>query len=767
MLANKELRCGIVAALLLYPIVATSQSRPLTDFRYDANGNMTWSKDALGRVTTQRYNAHDLVTSISLPRAEPEAERTRVRLRYDGRGEINAVIDPRGLTTRYVTSGLGYRAREDSPDSGLTRFTFDASGNVRTSRDARGKVTTFTYDQLDRLTRVEYANEDASTFEYDQGANAIGRLTRMSDPGPVTTTWTYDTQGRVAGKQQTVEVAAVARTHSLHYGYHPTTSQLQTLTYPSGRVVSFSYGASRRIESVSLDGMPIVTGVMYHPSGGVGRINYSNGSSWSQTFDIDGRPTSYSLGGVEYSVEWDRGNRIRAIRHATTPFWSAEYGYDGLDRVATFNSEPRTQTFKYDDSGNLLQKTDRIGSADPSTLEFTIDPASNRMLGISNMGVGYTYDKAGNRTSDNTRTWVIDARGRVRQLRVIDGAITRSVNYITNGQDLRVMKRGPAALVPQGTRIFVYDEASRLIGEYDNLGRARVEHIWLDARPIAFVEYRYQGSALVPQRQDIYYVETDHLGTPRFISDSARALRWHWSSAPYGDTHPNENPSAKGVLVYNLRFAGQYFDVESSHSYNWHRDYDPVSGRYIQADPIGLAGGLNSYAYANGNPLINVDPTGQFPIIPIAAGFARCMMQCAAIETASSLLMSGGEQCLDARDLAATCTADCLNPLNWLKFNAAAKATSDATTAIGRVKDLQKLSPGEKSLLDKLPYRGDPKSNWQQNAGVLREEMRAGKPIRDASPGDTSGQFLEAERNLLKDRGWSFDSQTNHWLPPK
>jgi hypothetical protein len=87
-------------------------------------------------------------------------------------------------------------------------------------------------------------------------------------------------------------------------------------------------------------------------------------------------------------------------------------------------------------------------------------------------------------------------------------------------------------------------------------------------------------------------------------------------------------------------------------------------------------------------------------------------------------------------------------------------------TVVGRVKDLQELGPSERSLLDRLPDLGNPKANWKQNSGVLRDEMRLGRPIRDASPLDTTGQFLNAERNLLRDRGWTFDPATNLWMPP-
>jgi hypothetical protein len=94
-------------------------------------------------------------------------------------------------------------------------------------------------------------------------------------------------------------------------------------------------------------------------------------------------------------------------------------------------------------------------------------------------------------------------------------------------------------------------------------------------------------------------------------------------------------------------------------------------------------------------------------------------------------------------------------------------AAKETTTVIDRVNDLQKIGPGEKSLLDRLPNLGNPKANWQQNSGVLRQEMNRGLPIRDASPNDVTGVFLNAERNLLQSRGWVFDKQTNLWMPPK
>ena len=143
-------------------------------------------------------------------------------------------------------------------------------------------------------------------------------------------------------------------------------------------------------------------------------------------------------------------------------------------------------------------------------------------------------------------------------------------------------------------KYFVYNESNQLIGEYDSNGNIISEYIYFGLRPVA-----------VKNNGNIYMVHTDYLGTPRYIMDNSNNLLWKWENTdPYGSN------LAQGSLEFNLRFAGQYYDSESSLHYNIYRTYDPNAKRYMQSDPIGLAGGFNTYNYVGRNPLNGVDPLG-------------------------------------------------------------------------------------------------------------------------------------------------------------
>ena len=130
------------------------------------------------------------------------------------------------------------------------------------------------------------------------------------------------------------------------------------------------------------------------------------------------------------------------------------------------------------------------------------------------------------------------------------------------------------------------------------------ETVWLGDIPVATL--RPNGANV-----DVFYVHTDQLNTPRKVTNTATMLLALevGSDAVWGRARRMRIRRA-AAFKYNLRFPGQYFDVESNLNYNYFRDYDPAAGRYIESDPIGLNGGWSTYAFVAGNPASLVDPYG-------------------------------------------------------------------------------------------------------------------------------------------------------------
>ena len=243
-----------------------------------------------------------------------------------------------------------------------------------------------------------------------------------------------------------------------------------------------------------------------------------------------------------------------------------------------------SQAFQYDANGNRISLTE--GGLSYS---YTNEAGGNRLLStVGPTAKVYAYDASGNVTSDGVHTYSYDDRGR---LVTVDVA---AASYQHNGQGQRVKKT-----VGTTTVLFAYDEMGNLIGEYDSIGNTVREHVWFAGAPVA-----------VLAGTDTHYVHTDHLGTPRAITDAGTVI-WSWESDAYGSSAANEDPDGDSTLfTYNLRFPGQYYDVETGFHYNYFRTLDPSTGRYLESDPIGLNGGLNTYGYGLQNPTKFKDPFG-------------------------------------------------------------------------------------------------------------------------------------------------------------
>jgi RHS repeat-associated protein len=169
--------------------------------------------------------------------------------------------------------------------------------------------------------------------------------------------------------------------------------------------------------------------------------------------------------------------------------------------------------------------------------------------------------------------------------------------------------------VTTGTTLYGFDLSGHLLEE--SAGSASItDYIYLDGRPVA---------TLTPSTGALAFLLDDRLGTPQVAADGGQNIVWSATYQPFGLTGP-----ISGSIVQNLRLPGQYADMESGFNYNYFRDYVPGLGRYLESDPIGLSGGLNTYNYVNGNPLTNVDAQG--------TGFVDCTVALAELIAANANL---------------------------------------------------------------------------------------------------------------------------------
>jgi RHS repeat-associated protein len=256
--------------------------------------------------------------------------------------------------------------------------------------------------------------------------------------------------------------------------------------------------------------------------------------------------------------------------------------------------------------GQLTSRTDKFPAAAnvaSSPLPTTTFDDANQISFVGS--TNFKYDKNGSQLNDlNGVTFSYDVRGRLAS--VTQGANT--TGYLVDSFGRRVKK----IAADSSETHYIYDLGGHLIAETDVNNVPQIEYIWMGDMPVMA---RYFTSA---GQYTEYLIFADKQNTPRRLvtmnatpTVPANTLRWVWNSDPYGNGAPNQNPANLGVLTFNLRFPGQYADAESGLFYNGARDYNPITGRYVESDPIGLAGGSwSTYAYVNGNPLLYYDPNG-------------------------------------------------------------------------------------------------------------------------------------------------------------
>jgi RHS repeat-associated protein len=453
-------------------------------------------------------------------------------------------------------------------------------------------VIAYTFDALGRATSASFTDASLNVaYHYDEansvtGCSAsapIGRLTRVVETG-VTTSYCYDVRGNVTDKRQTQGTV----TDAIHYVY-TRADRIQSETCPGGAVVAYERDSLGQVTDVTYTPTPggssqtVASNIKWLPFGP--QYVLGNNQSVVRTYDANYQVTDIVAPALELHFVLDAVGNVTGVSESGGG--TASYVYDALNRLTTVKdgSGKVIEAYTYNQTGDRLSKT----APGSYTGAYTYKASTHW---LTNMGTASrTYDANGSTTGNvsagTTTTYVYNGRDRMTSVQV---AGATAGTYVYNALDERVVKTAGAT-----TTRFVYDNGSRLVSEAS--GSTRRDYIAVDGLPLAVAD----GSTLG-------FITADGLGSPRAVTSITGAVVWTWPYAlnPFGE---NRATSTTGYAL-NLRAPGQYADAESGITYNLHRDYDPSTGRYLEADPLGLDAGPSLYAYVGSQPLALVDPLG-------------------------------------------------------------------------------------------------------------------------------------------------------------
>jgi len=461
------------------------------------------------------------------------------------------VTDAENTVTEYDYDDFGVLRASSSPDTGDVTYAYDPAGNRKSKTDANGVTTYYEYDALNRLTGISYDPPDVTrnmSFVYDepQAVYGKGRLTSVTDTAGVSS-YKYDIHGRIV---QETRVADNVTCNTL-YTYNDRGNP-ETVTYPTGTQVACLRYDNERVSGIMIDGQTLTQNVTYMPFGP--------------------------------EKDFVFGDNVLTVNR--------EY-YDNYYRLKSIDAQVLNYNYRYyaDGSVKTIDGLPVPGVSDGRTeyLKSSAGNRLNRITGPDNTVYDYVCDNNGNTVSDGVFTYRYNLNNRLIEVKRGAAVIAE---YFYDAFGRRVKK-----IVSGAVTCFHYDTQGNLISETEG-----------DGSPLR--DYVYQNGCLTAmklygEKAGVYYVICDHLGTPQQIVNTAGAVVWKAAYLPFGKAQ-----ILIETIMCNIRFPGQYYDSETGLHYNWHRYYDPKTGRYMTPDPIGLDGGINLFAYVSNNPVNLVDPLG-------------------------------------------------------------------------------------------------------------------------------------------------------------
>lgn len=424
-------------------------------------------------------------------------------------GALTQVVQNSSHTRTFTYDSLSHLLTSNNPEVGTITYTYDADGNVATKQDARSITSTYAYDALNRETSTTYSNSDPTiTTTYDQsgclGLSAcqnIGHATSITD-GAGSEAWAYQVD---SANQRSVHVnqrttSSITKTSTYYFDL---AGNLTSITYPTGRVVNYTYDAANRPQTAvdSANGITYAgaqsspptgcpsTGVCYTPEGteysaAVGKTSSFNGVNLSETYntrlqplEIKAGPSSGNVIDITYSfVDSGTGKNAGHVNSITNNLNSSRtqsFSYDQVNRILTAGTTATSGTYcwgyqyNYDAWGNLLAQagwSPNYNGCTEATMGSVNADGNNHISGL-------TYDASGNTTNDGTIAYTYDAESQIKT--------AAGVTYTYDGSGRRVSK--------SNGKLYWYGSGGEILAETDSSGNTLNEYIFFGGKRIAVV----------------------------------------------------------------------------------------------------------------------------------------------------------------------------------------------------------------------------------------------------------------------------------------
>ncbi|MBC5765647.1 RHS repeat-associated core domain-containing protein [Ramlibacter albus] len=663
------------------------------------------SLDALRRITattfadnesaSQAWNALDQLTEVTDPKnvktsyavnafgevmRESSPDIGTVTLKRDRRGDVVESRDAKGQVTQIERDVLGRPVVIRYHAGSTVRITYDIAGFISKIEDSSGR-TLYTRDLHGRVL-------DKTTFTNDNPSNPSSYRVAYSYTNGDLTGMVYPSGLKVVFKRTAGRITGI---DVLEPGKNKTwVALVSNLKHtPLGQPKSWDwFNGAKANRTFDQDGRMTSNEFARYTYDAAARMVGITQDLWASRSVVVGTTTVSEL----YTVPIT---------------WTA--GYDKRNRLTTFERAGAKSVYTYDANSNRLTAIETQGSdvdlegtfdapnlAQSSNQALKIDPASNRLLGFTqtltktqngqavsttNATVNFSVDENGAMTSDGLRKFVYDDMNRLSRVEIVKDGEAAAVRYLHNALGQRVFKSEPevAQTLPNESELgnafvnwlrknfdwlfakgsaataslgqaFVYGDGQMpewaLLGHYGNgsaTGKGNAEYIWIPtgngtAVPVA-----------VYSNGKLYAIHSDHLGTPRVVTDNSKQVAWQWPYSAFGSNKPSgplvsvtagtatRLAATRPSTALSLLLPGQTPDAESGLNENFWRTYCPSCGRYIQPDSTGLRAGLNRYDYALQNGLNYTDPEGK--AVPIAvACLANPLCSAAALAASVAVL---------------------------------------------------------------------------------------------------------------------------------